>query len=149
MSTFVVASDGSDSAQNAVDYCLELLSPEQHDIVAVYVAQKFPEEIEAVYLGGDTDLIELEQDVLEKAKDVLNQHVSDLRAAGFEVEVVTRLGTSGQEICKLARGRKAHGIIMGRQGRNAMTEALIGGTSHYVLHHAPCPVILVPDENEE
>ncbi len=37
-------------------------------------------------------------------------------------------------------------IVLGRRGRTGLAEALLGSVSNYVLHHAPCSVLVVQAE---
>ncbi|NEO28803.1 MAG: universal stress protein, partial [Kamptonema sp. SIO4C4] len=34
-------------------------------------------------------------------------------------------------------------VIIGRRGRVGLSEILLGSVSNYVLHHAPCAVMVV------
>jgi len=59
------------------------------------------------------------------------------------VKVVKKLvdGIPDEEIIKLAR--KSDLIVMGSKGMTALDRILIGSVSEKVMHHAPCPVMIV------
>lgn len=92
----------------------------------------------------ETDPTELREMAMAHAQDVAQETAMDLRDHGFEVEVDARIGHPGYEICDFAESRRATGIVMGRRGRGMVGEMVLGSVSHYVIHHAPCPVTVVP-----
>ncbi len=47
-------------------------------------------------------------------------------------------------ILEEARDLRAAFIVMGAHGHGAIYELLAGSTTHGVLHHAPCPVVVLP-----
>ena len=49
-------------------------------------------------------------------------------------------------LCQTAKNWGADLIVLGRRGRTGLTEALLGSVSNYVLHHAPCSVLVVQAE---
>ncbi len=59
-------------------------------------------------------------------------------AAGVEAVWELRIGGAGFSVCDCARDWGATLILMGRRGRSRWDEWLLGSTSNYVLHHAPC-----------
>ena len=62
---------------------------------------------------------------------------------GIKVDYAQYLGNPANEICKLAKTWKADLILMGRQGHRGISELIMGSVSNFVLHHAPCSVLIV------
>jgi nucleotide-binding universal stress UspA family protein len=62
---------------------------------------------------------------------------------GIATEYGCQLGEAGSAICSLAKDWQADLIMMGRRGRTGLSEALLGSISNYVLHHAPCSVLVI------
>ncbi len=80
------------------------------------------------------------------------QQIAELQAAlqagGLNVSTVienTLMGDEAQFIAKTAREHDAQMIVMGSRGRTPLTGALLGSTSQEILHHAPCPVVIIPE----
>ncbi|MEO0408534.1 MAG: universal stress protein [Cyanobacteria bacterium P01_A01_bin.135] len=65
------------------------------------------------------------------------------KAAGIETEVTQDMGNPGSVICKLAKRWDADLIMVGSHGRRGLSEMLLGSVSNYVVHHAPCSVLIV------
>ena len=54
----------------------------------------------------------------------------------------------GQLICEIAESNNADVIVIGQRGLSSFSRALLGSTSDYVLHHAECTVIVVPNKEK-
>jgi nucleotide-binding universal stress UspA family protein len=81
------------------------------------------------------------EDDVKKAEAIV-EHIAKERPA---VTVTTRveLGTPDEVLCDLAAQLKADLIIVGARGQNAAQRFLLGSVSDRVVHHAPCPVLVV------
>ena len=81
--------------------------------------------------------------------EMLRSHGEEAARMGLNVEVKQISGSPSKNICKLARDWQADLIIIGRRGRSGLKEIFLGSVSNYVLHHAPCSVLIVqsPDLN--
>ena len=66
-------------------------------------------------------------------------------AAGVPTEFTETGGDPGKKICSLAQSWNADLIMVGSRGRKGITEWLLGSVSNYVMHHAPCSVMVVHD----
>jgi nucleotide-binding universal stress UspA family protein len=84
--------------------------------------------------------IERLQALAERAKE---HHV--------KTEILQNYGDSGPLICEAAKNWSAEAlaepigtiIVMGRNQKSLLSEAFLGSTSNYVLHHAACSVMVV------
>lgn len=59
------------------------------------------------------------------------------------VETEYKIGEPKQEICHAAQAAGTDLIIIGRRGLSGLSEVLMGSVSSYVVHHAPCSVMVV------
>ena len=72
------------------------------------------------------------------------KHFADqAQAADISSEFTQEIGNPGPAICKLAKTWDANLIIVGSHGRKGLSEMLLGSVSNYVVHHAPCSVMVV------
>lgn len=79
----------------------------------------------------------------------LQKLTEDVTAMGVTVESTQNVGDPGKAICELAKTWNADLIILGRRGHTGLKELFLGSVSNYVLHHAPCSVLVIQGEVKE
>lgn len=73
-----------------------------------------------------------------------------LPTGGLEVTIDVRSrAPAPQGILEVARAAEADLIVLGTSGGNAWHRMIVGSTTHHVLVKAPCPVLVVPQEERE
>ena len=82
---------------------------------------------------------EFEQNGLE----MLNLFAKRAIAAGVKTEFSQITGHPSSTICEFARSAHADLIVIGRRGHSRLQEMMLGSVSNYVIHHAPCSILLV------
>ena len=83
------------------------------------------------------------EDRQNQGLNLLKALEAEATAAGVTTAFTQDLGSPGQVICALARSYRADAIVIGRRGYSKMSELLLGSVSNYVLHHAPCSVVVI------
>jgi nucleotide-binding universal stress UspA family protein len=63
--------------------------------------------------------------------------------AGVSVECAQNPGPGDRVICSLASTMDMDLIVIVRWGHYAWSELIVGSVSNYVMHHAPCSVLMV------
>ncbi|MFB6345887.1 MAG: universal stress protein [bacterium] len=140
MHQFILATDGSECSSRALDYLIDLADSDDEIIVVNVI----PDPSEG-FLGRGYEPDVAEAKLREAAEDVTGEVEERLTDEGFDVDEVILMGHAGEEICDLAEDLGADTIVMGRRGSSAVSELLLGSVSQYVLHHAACPVTVVPE----
>ena len=79
----------------------------------------------------------------QQGLELLRSRTTTAIDAGVEAEFMQQPGSPGRIICDLAQTWGADLLVMGRRGRSGLDELLLGSVSNYVLHHAPCSVLVV------
>ncbi len=87
----------------------------------------------------------------ERGKVVLMRFAVQAAAVGVQAEVMQVEGIPEQAICDRAKFNFADLIVMGSHQRRGLSEVFMGSVSNYVMHHAPCSVLIVhtPPNNPE
>jgi nucleotide-binding universal stress UspA family protein len=144
MTTIIAATDGSPSANAAVERALAEAAASNATVDLVGAWSAPPNGT----LGAPTYMSE---DVFYAGRDATARILEDAKAraggAGVQAETHLVAGSAAVEICKLAAERKADLIIMGSRGHRPLAAALLGSVAAHVVRHAHCPVMVVPDPN--
>ena len=83
------------------------------------------------------------QDREQRGMKRLESYARQARARNIQVEIVQNIGDAGRTICETAKNYAADLIVMGRNQKSMLSEIFLGSTSNYVLHHAPCSVLVI------
>lgn len=80
---------------------------------------------------------------MQQIQLLLNQYQQTATQQGVRVEWDCRTIEPGQGLCQTAQRWNADLIVLGRRGRRGLSEVLLGSVSNYVMHHAPCAVLVI------
>lgn len=75
--------------------------------------------------------------------EMLRSRTAEATKQGVRTEFSQLSGPPGDMICELAKTWDADLIIVGNRGLRGLKELLLGSVSNYVIHHAPCSVLIV------
>lgn len=140
---FILATDGSKCSRQIISYCLDTFDTDHTSFLVTHVIQFSPAN-QSAYELSDPGLDNYREQVREQAEAVVEEIQRPLEEQGFATESEILVGRAGVELVELAKEREVSGILMGRKGHSQIAEMLVGSTSNYVVHHAICPVTLVP-----
>ncbi len=84
---------------------------------------------------------------IEEAQVLLKDYSQDAMRQGVLTLSNYKVGEAGTELCEMAKGWGADLIVVGRHSHKGLTEglteALLGSVSNYVVHNAPCSVLVI------
>ncbi|HET6146268.1 MAG TPA: universal stress protein [Polyangia bacterium] len=83
-------------------------------------------------------------EIMAKVQTSLDAERQRVEKAGIQVEAETITGRAAPEIVAYAKKIGADLIVMGTHGRSGFQHALLGSVAERVVHHSPCPVLVVP-----
>lgn len=69
-----------------------------------------------------------------------------VRLLGVPAEPRVEVGEPGTTVCEVAAEVGADVVVLGSHGHGWLQRVLLGSVSHYVLQHAPCPVLVMRQE---
>ena len=138
MTGIVVGIDGSESSQRALEWAAAEArlrgAPLRvvHSWLEVFVDGYFPAP--AIY----------EREAIEQAaQELLDKSVASIPSGSPELSVQGVLVHGQPEVVLLDQADDADLVVVGSRGRGGFAGLLMGSVSQRVVHHAPCPVVVV------
>jgi nucleotide-binding universal stress UspA family protein len=135
--TIVIATDGSEHGDRALDLARSLLHGETARLSIVHVTE---------LVGGKGGVFPQAADEDERRARIAAQ-VEELRGAGISAELLTptvRLGGPAHAIAETAESLKADLIVVGSRGHSLISKVVLGSVPIRLLQVAHCPVLVVP-----
>jgi nucleotide-binding universal stress UspA family protein len=144
--SIVVGTDGSSTAERAVDVAGELgrrLGAEVH-VVTAYQPVRSAMLAGVGAMGGSVPPPAwLGDDERVAAEEVVRRAGERLAQAGISATQVARLGEPADALLVLAEEIGADLIVVGNRGMTGVRRYLLGSVADRVAHHAPCSVHIV------
>jgi len=149
MGTIVVGVDGSPGSLEALRWAQVEAGLRGADVRVVHAwmvplidAVPEPWAIGTPSLGPSED--EVHEHLEAAAKRVLATAVDEARSADSALKVEGELAEARPATALLAAAQDADLLVVGSRGRGGFAGLLLGSVSAQCVHHAPCPVVVVP-----
>lgn len=142
--TVILSIDASKQSQEAVHYYLNHIHRPENRVILLHVIE-LPDigHARQVHLTpGSLHEMWVEESI--KAHELKNQYEEMLKTHGVkDVESRCEGGLKpGQVIVSAAVEEEALMVVMGTRGMGVIRRTILGSVSDYVVHHAPCPVVV-------
>ena len=150
----LVALDASSQAPAIFDFALSIAQPGLSKLLLLHLIDwQIPEVSPWVGIGTLYDVNvssdrynwnrqHLQQEI-EQSKIWLKSYAQKAISHNIDCEFECRLGSCNLGIGDRAKEWNADVIVIGRRGRGNISELILGSVSNYVIHHAPCSVLVV------
>jgi nucleotide-binding universal stress UspA family protein len=79
----------------------------------------------------------------QRGLERLNLYAGQASNLNLKTDILQTTGDPGRVICDVAKDCAVDLIVMGRNQKSVLSEIFLGSTSNYVLHHAPCSVMVI------
>lgn len=150
----LVALDESDMSQQVYERAIELAKVSQAQLMLLHVLSPiddgytdYPVGLDVFYPRLNEEVVRHHIENLSRLEELGLSRLKSLAdngpALGLSIEFTQMMGDPGSRICALAHTWEADLIVMGRRGRQGLSEWLLGSVSNYVVHHANCSVLTV------
>jgi nucleotide-binding universal stress UspA family protein len=139
MKTILIATDGSPSAREAVEFGLELAAEQGSTVTFVTVAPS----VDVVPMGGFGAVGSVPHELSDNEELPLDEAHELAEQASVTAHQRLLQGDPADEIVAYADTLDADLIVVGSRGHGALASALLGSVSRGVLHEARRPVLVV------
>ncbi len=130
----MLATDWSCPSSNALDALISLKGLATKVIVAHNIGLKITKAMSPAQF----------QEIKKESRKRLNEYRHRLTDAGLYVETSLTSGRTVPELIKVSRKHNASMIVMGRTGKDWLSQYWLGGVSHRVAEISELPVLLIP-----
>jgi nucleotide-binding universal stress UspA family protein len=132
----VVGVDGSEPARRALLWAAEEARLRDADLEVVH-AWQHPTTTFGLVLPADD-----REAAAAHARHLLDLAVEAVAGRGLTVEPILVDGPSARTLIETSAGAAL--VAVGSRGRGGFSGLLLGSVSGQVMHHARCPVVIVP-----
>ena len=156
--TVVIAFDGSPAARRAVEEAARIFRSSHVLVVTVweeglaYLAASAPTEGMMMSPMVDPGVaLEVDRDVHDHAERVSQEGAALARSLGLDAQplAIPDQRDVARTIVTLADKHRAAAIVVGSRGLSGIRARIEGSTSKALLKHAPCPVLVVHEAEED
>lgn len=145
MKRILVATDGSDGSDRAIDYAARWAQRVDAELLIVNVIGGYglPDRLLRAFTQGQQAWL---QEMLESVSaETLTKARECARAAGAATVLLeSRSGDVARSIIAVAAEKSADVIVVGKRGAGHIAESLLGSVSQKLVSLAPLPVVVVP-----
>lgn len=149
MKPVLLATDGSPTAEKAAATAIDLARLLGTELVIVSVWDVAYAGYSAMGFAPVPTNGELAKLGEEEAAKVIAEAAARAEEVGVETRSVVLRGFPVEAICDAAERFAPQFVVIGSHGWGAVKRALFGSVSTGVLHHATCPVLVVPAAKPE
>lgn len=136
----VVGVDGSPTSEPALAVAFEEAAMRRTGLVAVHAWVEFTSD--TAYATARQFLVDWEA-VETREREMLAERLAGWQEKYPDVEV-RRVVTGGRPAARLLdAARDGQLLVVGSRGRGGFAGMLLGSTSQALIHHAPCPVMVI------
>lgn len=142
MQRLLVATDGSEGADRAIDAAADLAAKLKLSLWIVSVTDGISDDVSTIARAEGVDI----GDILDAMTTrVLTDAKERSRKLGAEsIHLKSRAGDCTANILEIAREVGADAIFVGRRGRGRLQGLLLGSVSQKLATLAPCMVAIIP-----
>ena len=145
MNRILVATDGSEGADRAVDYAARRAKADGAELLIVNVMGGYglPDKVFLAFTNDQNVL--LNELLASQSAATLTTARDRAREAGVSTIVLeSRTGEVAQSIIDIAHEKKADAIVVGKRGAGRVAGVLLGSVSQKLVSFSPLPLTVVP-----
>src|SRR5687767_8891325 len=131
------ATDGSTASEAALYYAIDVAKTYATEVIVVHAYEQVPALLGTPYYHN------MLEPRLVAGEELLHEVVAKFAEQEVEAHHELLQGPACDAIIKVAEAEDCDLIIMGARGLGELGCLLLGSTSHQVIRHAHCPVLVI------
>jgi nucleotide-binding universal stress UspA family protein len=146
ISNILVPTDGSEAAQKAARYAIDLAKQLKCSIIVLSVIDNRSLMAQTISAQENVrHIMEPMEDYLREAADEYAREIKEIcDENGVRSKILVTSGHPAEEITKEAESSNADLIVMGSHGRSALIAAFLGSVAYSIIHkETKIPVLIV------
>ena len=139
--TSPIVAVGVDSSQTALDACRWAAREAalRHATLRIVHAWSYP------YIAAPLAAsVVSDEEMQAAAREVAEEAAAEVRSSNPELEIEIETAAGPATAVLVAASKEADLLVVGSRGLGGFAELALGSVSHYCVHHAHCPVVVVP-----
>lgn len=138
MQKIIVADDGSEFAQRAIDKAVELAKKEKTEVICVYVMEEYcPIGLTEIDCNVVRDL------QIKESKSITANAMEKFIKAGIDARVLAETGSPAEMLIEVAKREGADLIIAASHGKHGAKKFAFGSVTARLIEHSPVPVLVI------
>ncbi len=145
MTRILVATDGSEGADRAVDYAARRAKADGAELLIVNVVGGYGLSDKVFMAFTQDQQIWLKETLESQSAQTLTAARDRARKAGVgTILLESRTGEAAQTIIEIAQEKQADAIVVGKRGAGRVAGTLLGSVSQKLVVLSPLPLTVVP-----
>lgn len=144
LQNFMVAIDGSEAANRAIDVAADMAKTAGGTLTIVNVATPLTDAQKAEFSRVEGDLADATDVLAQRALKEAQQRAGWSGLPHAKIGTVFRWGDPAEVIIDCIVAEKVDAIVVGRRGHGRLAGLLLGSLSQKLATVSPCAVVIVP-----
>ncbi|MHC3438376.1 universal stress protein [Natrialbaceae archaeon A-gly3] len=145
---FLVATDGSQDSERALEHAISLAKAADADLTVVHVVTPRIESggMDPIESFSDAErrlIVENVEQAEERGERVLEEAAETVEEAGLEVETELLYGEAVESIVEYADPEVCDEVVVGHRGLSDRAESFLGSVANELVRRAAVPVTVV------
>ncbi|CEG79255.1 hypothetical protein RMATCC62417_15446 [Rhizopus microsporus] len=129
------------SAQVTFDWALDNFIVPQKDLVVLVHVRQIDIPV-APYINTSSYMDDMAEERRQESHNLLRYYATDLHKRKIACKAISMVGDPKSELLRKSKEIKADVVLMGARKMGAIKRTILGSVSDYIIHNAPCTVIV-------
>jgi len=139
--------DFSEASRKALQYAAHFAAAFNAEVILLHVIQPFTLPVEPEFMPPELGISR--QELVDSSRRELEEWCAREIGGRVQCQVRAQEGVPWHQIVAAASDTNTDLIILATHGRSGLKHVLLGSVVERVTHHAPCPVLVVREQERD